>query len=163
MEEEKQFKNIPVKGKPFSIFAEASKGLKFSSSGLVSTCILRSMISDCCLNNILGLSKVGRLSISLSDIFLTSTGLGDIGLSVLRLKGDIRNSLSFLSSLDRGANGGLPKGVRRLFPGIKVGFVLSLMSEACWSLSVLRSSSSLSTLVSTRSRFLVFSSDVRSS
>lgn len=121
------------------------------------------MISDCCLNNILGLSKVGRLSISLSDIFLTSTGLGDIGLSVLRLKGDIRNSLSFLSSLDRGANGGRPKGVRRLFPGIKVGFVLSLMSEACWSLSVLRSSSSLSTLVSTRSRFLVFSSDVRSS
>lgn len=86
-------------------------------------------------------------------------GLPDNDPSTLRLKGDIRVSESFLSSLLRGDGGGLPNGVSRRGP-VSVGF--SLTSDAWFSLSVL-SSSSLSTFVSTRSKFFVFSSDVRSS
>lgn len=77
-----------------------------------------------------------------------------------RLRGEIRTSPSFLSSRARGDKGGRPRGVKRLGP-ISVD-AFSLTSDWWFSLSVL-SSSSLSTLVSTRSRCFVFSSDVRSS
>lgn len=70
-------------------------------------------------------------------------------------------SPSFLSSLASGDKGGRPRGVKRLGP-IRVVEAFSLTSDWWFSLSVL-SSSSLSTLVSTRSRCFVFSSDVGSS
>lgn len=148
---------LPISESPLSPLAENNGG--YSSSGLLSTCILRSMTSDCCLNRTLGRSSC-RLNSSLSDAFLTN-GLADNGLSVLRLSGDIRRSPSFLSSLVRGDIGGLPRGIKRLGP-TRVADAFSLTSDFWFSLSVL-SSSSLSTFVSRRSRCFVFSSDVRSS
>lgn len=145
--------NLPDNGNPLSTLAPLNKELKLSSSSLDRTCIFKSIISDCCLNNIFGLSNC-LLNKSLSEIFLNNGFV----LSPLRRRGDIFNSPSFLSNLDKGARGGLPRGANLLGTNVE-----SLMLDGWFSLSVERSSSSLSTFVSTRSRIFVFSSDVRSS
>lgn len=137
---------------PFSGLTDI-KGPWFSSSGLLRTCILRSIISEFCLNS-LGLS-IGRFN----SVPRLPLGLIVSELSILLRKGEIRRSLSFLSAgRVRGAKGGRPSGCKRLEPVPDPSF----RSDALFSLlSIDRSSSSLSILVF--STFFVFSSDVRSS